>query len=280
MAEGGDSLEENFVLDSDSSTSECSDSSFELSQSEIKNDSQEGDKPQDSSISTDDGTEFKHNPIAKKPKLNWREGALRSLGDESSQLGLLGAAVTAFSRFFPNDALCQDGLEFSSLRFLDCSSFTAKSDRSVSDLLEFIRKEGFLNICAEKSKPLEAIVITGSATRAMYIVKELRELDSALAPLPLFFHGGGKKKEQASSHAAILHGKKCSVAVCLPSRLKHAFEKGLIDCSQIKLVLIDLKANEKRLNVLSQKETLYDFLSLFKAHILPNIHENMAIALV
>ena len=271
---GGDSLEENFILDGDDSESNCSDSGSEASipvsaQRESPNDDEEIDQTVD--VET---------PQAKKQKLNWREGATKSLGSPDSQALLIKSATSAFCAYFPKDPSVSADSDISSLRFLDCEEFAKRDEKSVRDMLEFFRGRGFFFTPDETRKGLNTIVISASATRAMYIVKEIREFDSKLAPLPLFFHGGGRKKEQGATHDAVLRGSKTSVAVCLPSRLKAAMENGLINFTGIDLVVFDLKPNEKRLNVLSQKESLKDVLSIVLDHLVPNSHEKLRIALL
>lgn len=272
--EGGDSLEENFILGDDDSQSEYTDPSS-ASKSQDHSDSE-------SSIDSQEPEEQLNleTPPAKKAKLNWREWATLCLGSPESQASLIQSAITAFTTYFPNDASFSADSDLSSLCFLDCEEFAARSEKSVRDMLEFFRAKGYFSSAEQSCKGLNTLIISGSATRAMYIVKELREFDSKLAPLPLFFHGGGRKKEQGSTHEAVLRGNKTSVAVCLPSRLKAALENNLIDFKSVTLVIFDLKTNEKKLNVLSQKDSLKDVLSIIIDYIAQRSHEDMKIALI
>jgi hypothetical protein len=272
FVDGGDSLEENFVLESEASESDDSVSfSIETSSPE---------KPttkQGKAVLSKD--EDGHVP-AKKPKLNWRQGASLSSGSVQSQLETLSMAIVAFGAYFPKDECPISAEDISKLCFLDCSEYTQRSEKSTSELFGYLRKKGHLQNEPSTKKELKTLIVSGSATRAMYLVKELREFDVSLAPLPLFFHGGGRKKEQGTGHDTTLRAQKTSVAVCLPSRLKSASERGIVDYSNIDLLLIDLKANEKRLNVLSQKDTLREFMEWFADFVIPKAGNGIRIALV
>ena len=266
MAIGGDSLEENFVIDDgqsssiDESENECIDTEKrELSKENISNDSSGGE--------SQDEPESK----AKKMKLNMREAATSSDGTVTSQRSMLRTALNAFEKYFPNQEcpLAAEGID--KFQLLDCSSHMSQSNKSVQDMLHFVNDETeCLNI--PTTLYLRTLILTGSGTRAMYMVKELREMNKDLSPLPLFYHGGGRKKEQSKTHESVLTNSKSLVAVSLPSRLIDATKKGLANLTKLELVIIDLKANEKGLNVLSQKDTMMDVLKFLGEYILPNSH--------
>jgi hypothetical protein len=114
----------------------------------------------------------------------------------------------------------------------------------------------------------------------MYLVKELRDFDKSLSPLPLFFHGGGRKKEQANTHESVLKSTSCSVAVCLPSRLKAMASAGFLDFSKIGVILFDMKQNEKQMNVLSMKDTMKDCLEIIGEHVLKDLEVSTKLALI
>ena len=274
---GGDSLEENFVIDSDDSASVSSDDSninFEFDSTQVT----EGIAD---SSEAENHAEPDKQPAAKKPKLNWREGAVLNDGSIDSQSRLLNRAYEAFAHFFPKDDLIGEQGKLQDANFVDCREFSAQENKSVREMLRYLATRGFsAEPPAHGPKKLSTIFVTGSATRAMYLVKELREMDSKLAPLPLFFHGGGRKKEQALTHESVLRGNKTSVAVCLPSRLLSVCESGLIDFDRIDLVVFDLKTNEKKLNVLSQKETLRDVFQVLVKYALGQHRTNLKFALL
>ena len=275
IVDAGDSLEENFILNDDGSDTDTV--------SDVSDNCKNGTGSEDS-VSGEGQSAIEGNAFisqkSKKQKLNWREGASVVTGSVESQVHTLTAALEAFSTFFPNEPAVLTGDDFSSISFLDCSEFAERSEKSTSDLFNFLRIKGFLNPSSGVSKILNTIIVSGSGTRAMYLVKELREFDSGLAPLPLFFHGGGRKKEQAVNHEATLRGLKTSVAVCLPSRLRYASARGLIDYSNVNLILFDLKTNEKRLNVLSQKDTLREVYEWLADVVREHSHEKFNLALV
>lgn len=264
---GGDSLEENFVFDddADSQTSEVSGYEHELSIV-----AQEGMLPRAASDSSnqqhDPETET---PSAKKVKLNWREAASSLSGDSESQRKVLRASLTAFQKYFPDQQPPFADDDLNGLSITDCSGFRAQEQKTVRDMLEFVECETHcFSVNAEKK--LACIIITGSATRAMYIVKELREFNSKLSPLPLFFHGGGRKKEQSRTHESVLKKGKAGVCVAMPSRLLDICQRGLIDFAALDVVFIDLKPDEKCVNVLSQKDTMRDVLEIFGKWVLPH----------
>jgi hypothetical protein len=151
--------------------------------------------------------------------------------------------------------------------------------RSVRETLKFLRDTGDL-LGEGSSEGLRSVFVAGSATRAMYLVKELREFDSSTTPLPLFFHGGGRRKEQASTHESVLRSNKAKIAVCLPSRLLSISDAGLIDYNNVGLIVFDMKANEKKLNVLSQKDTLKEVMKLLISHVIPAANPRLKIALI
>ena len=278
IVDGGDSLEENFILDGETSESDS-----------LSSDSAENDHDEHSDSSVQEGTEphsWLHDdesapaPLVKRAKLNWREGAAISSGSVESQLEIISKTVVAFSAYFPKEECPVKADDLSRISFLDCTEYAHQSEKSTSDLFMFLRKQGFLQAASGAQKDLETLILSGSATRAMYLVKELREFDSTFAPLPLFFHGGGRKKEQGSSHESILRGQKTSVAVSLPSRIKSVSDRGLVDYKNVDLIVVDLKTNEKRLNVLSQKDTLRDLMDWVAQYLVPNISDNLKVALI
>jgi hypothetical protein len=271
---GGDSLEENFVLGSSvSSDSDCSESEISDKLSDVGSHSLG-----DSSESGDQGESAQNQP-AKKVKLNWREAAAGATGSPESQRSILEAALSAFGKFFPklDPPFTVDDLEV--LNVIDISSFLEQEDKAFGNLLRSLsgRPRGF----PEKAhSELKCIILTGSATRAMYLVKEVRETSRALSPLPLFFHGGGRKKEQSQTHESVLRGRKSTVAVCLPSRLRAVAENNLIDFKTVDLIVIDLKRNEKGLNVLSQKDTMMDLLEIVGKHVIPYARSGMQLVMI
>jgi hypothetical protein len=274
---GGDSLEENFVLDSDDSASVSSEESND--KSEIRHSQVSADSGV-SNGGTDD-SESDRQPGAKKPKLNWREGALLNDGRLDSQSKLMTRAYEAFTRFFPADDLVTEQLNLCDINFVDCHEFTSQENKSVRDMLRFLDAHGAPFLRASSGpKKMRTLFVTGSATRAMYLVKELREIEPTIAPLPLFFHGGGRKKEQALTHESVLRGKKTSVSVCLPSRLLSVCESGLMDLNSVSLIVFDLRPNEKRLNVLSQKETLRDVFHFLLKYVARLDQSNLKFALL
>ena len=277
MVIGGDSLEENFVLDGSYSSSE-SETSFEAPLTTPKTLSE---PQEDEEVPECENERVVEQQAAKKKKLNWRETASNKSGDAASQREILLTSRTAAAKFFPNFEVPFCGEDLNDLEFVDATEFMAKESKSVRDMLEFLKAQCHaLSPERHADGRLRTLVIAGSATRGMYIVKELREMDAKLSPLPLFFHGGGRKKEQARTHESVLKGKKASVAVCLPSRLRSMADEELIDFSTIDLVVFDLKQNEKRLNVMSQKETMMDLLEILGKHIIPKHNSNMKIAMI
>jgi len=257
---GGDDLEENFVLDSDnSSTGEDSvdDTTLEpyveahtpdVSRLQDRDSLDESDEPQSQ---------------AKKVKLNWREASAKSAGSSEDQLEILRVARLAFEKFFPSSTLPFNVESLSANQFLDLSEYTSSDSKNTQDLFASLRSRGFLNSNTDgEFKSLRTLIVTSSATRGMYLVKELKSFDKSLSPLPLFFHGGGRKKEQSQTHETVIKGGRASVAVCLPSRLKAVTDAGLLDFGKVDIVVFDLKQNEKRLNVLSMKDTMSDCLDI------------------
>ena len=261
---GGDSLEENFVLDDGENsviTTDC-----ENSESDLADSLQVGIVR--SNCSSDD-TENEETTVAKKAKLNWREAAVASAGGMHSQKSILSAAMVAMSKYFPNADAVFSSSGVDELSFVDCSSFCASGNTSVRNLLEYVNDK--VGCLTEPTTPaLRCLIIAGSGARAMYLVKELRDFDKALSPLPLFYHGGGRKKEQNRTHESVLSKSKSVVAVSLPSRLIDICQRDLIDFSKLDLILIDLKANEKGVNVLSQKDTMLDAITVIGKWVLPH----------
>jgi hypothetical protein len=275
---GGDDLEENFVLDGSSSESESLSERIESDLDDSVSDRPAEDEHRVDETPCDDEAAV---PQAKKQKLNWREAAMNTTGDETSQRSILKASLSAFGKYFPNSDLPFTEECVDKLTFVDCSEFCSQESKTVGDMFMFLKKvTTALDSTTGEKKKLRALVIAGSATRAMYLVKELREMDSKLAPLPLFFHGGGRKKEQARTHETVLASGKTSVAVCLPSRVKSVSDAGLVDFSSLELILFDLKQNEKKLNVLSQKDTLQEVLELVGTHIIRSELPLLKLALI
>ena len=272
---GGDSLEENFVLASDSDTSSNSDSEEHstLNTSEVH--SLRRNLTDGEDISADEAS----NQQTKKQKLNWRESSAVNDGTEKSQRSLLENAWIAFERFFPSELKDTPTFDAEKINFLDWASLQSTETRSLRDTLNYLRNTGHL-LGEDSNEGLNSIFVAGSATRAMYLVKELREFDSSTAPLPLFFHGGGRKKEQASTHESVLRANKAKIAVCLPSRLLSISDAGLIDFNKVGLIVFDMKANEKKLNVLSQKDTLKEVMKLLTTHVIPEDNSRLKIALI
>ena len=272
---GGDSLEENFVLASDSDTSSNSDSEEHstLNTSDVQ--SLRRNLTDGEDISADEAS----NQQTKKQKLNWRESSAVNNGTEESQRSLLENAWIAFERFFPSELKDTPTLDAEKINFLDWASLQSTEPRSLRDTLSFLRDSGDL-LGEESNEGLNSIFVAGSATRAMYLVKELREFDSSTTPLPLFFHGGGRKKEQASTHKSVLRSNKAKIAVCLPSRLLSISDAGLIDFNKVGLILFDMKTNEKKVNVLSQKDTLKEVMKLLTTHVIPEANARLKIALI
>lgn len=275
---GGDDLEENFVLAGSSSDSE---SEFEsdpiITESRSVEVAERVARGGDDSHSEDDTPA----PQAKKQKLNWREAATSATGDIASQKRVLGTSLVAFAKYFPNSEsiFTEEGIE--KLGFVDCSEYCSQENKTVGYMFAFLNKMTNAIVAgSDDDKALRTVVVAGSATRAMYLIKELREMDSKLAPLPLFFHGGGRKKEQARTHESVLKGRKTSIVVCLPSRLKAVADSGLIDFSSVELVLFDLKQNEKKLNVFSQKDTMHDVLGVIGEHIMNRDCPQLKLALI
>ena len=275
---GGDDLEENFVLAGSSSDSE---SEFEsdpiITESRSVEVAERVARGGDDSHSEDDTPA----PQAKKQKLNWREAATSATGDIASQKRVLGTSLVAFAKYFPNSEsiVTEEGIE--KLGFVDCSEYCSQENKTVGYMFAFLNKMTNAIVAgSDDDKALRTVVVAGSATRAMYLIKELREMDSKLAPLPLFFHGGGRKKEQARTHESVLKGRKTSIVVCLPSRLKAVADSGLIDFSSVELVLFDLKQNEKKLNVFSQKDTMHDVLGVIGEHIMNRDCPQLKLALI
>ena len=268
VIQGGDSLEENFLLEGSSSD----DASSNAAASDVESDVELTVKAAKSVNKSGAKRPATHDPAeAKKPKLNWREAATSSSGDSASQRAVIANALIAAAKYFPTATLPFIEEDLYDLCFIDCSQFVSEGNKSVRDMLDFVRtKSDALNATSDQPCRLNSLLIAGTSTRGMYLVKEVRELDASLSPIPLFFHGGGRKKEQARTHESVLKGNKASVAVCLPARLKSLSEDGLIDYSKIQLVVLDLKQNEKKLNLLSQKETLLDLLEVFGKFIIPN----------
>lgn len=268
---GGDDLEENFIIDDDrhSSGSE-SESDNDLSPNpSVDESADDGDisPPLDRSDAE---------PVTKKVKLNWREISSRCSGSREDQLQTLRISRLAYEKFYPHSTAPLDVESLSTNRFVDLSSFAAQESKNAQALFECLRSAGFLKAHVDENiKGLRTLIVTSSATRGMYLVKELKEFDKTLSPLPLFFHGGGRKKEQAETHDAVIKGRKSMVAVCLPSRLKAVAESAVIDFKQVDLVLFDLKSNEKQLNVLSMKDTMGDCLTIIGRFILGGNHHTV-----
>ena len=273
---GGDSLEENFLIGSSDSEafSDTENDSGDSVRSSRSNSASSDESLDDGSM--DERSEEK--PV-KKLKLNWRETASDATGSPESQRNILERSLSAFERFFPNTQAPFKVCDLDSLKFIDCADFLENGTRAFGDLLSYLsnHSNGF---SAKALTGLKTIIITGSATRAMFLVREVREMNKDLSPLPLFFHGGGRKKEQTRTHESVLRANKSSVVVTLPSRLKAVLEGSLIDLKTVTLILVDLKHNEKRLNVLSQKDTMLDLLQIIGSHIIPNAGIGMQLVLI
>ena len=275
---GGDSLEENFVIGSDSESNADSQESLKHGDN-TEFDLERGSDHSSCASSNEDRLESDSIPKSKKVKLDWREGAISHDGSVDSQRHMLQNLLVAVEKYFPSHDTNLGKSAITRLGFADCRDLMATSTRSVSDTLRFLRD----NTTYPRSSPstsLSTIIISGSASRAMFLIKELRSFDSKLTPLPLFYHGGGRKKEQSKTHESVLKGKKSTTVVALPSRLKSVCEQGLVDFEDLGLIVFDLKPNEKMLNVLSQKETLLDVLQILELFVLPNATEKLRIALV
>jgi hypothetical protein len=260
---GGDDLEENFVIDSDSSDSEESTvQSTTLAKTaraplESSDDEEERDSASDSI------------PEPKKVKLNWREVSSRSTGTREDQLETIRASRAAFEKYFPSMESPINGDSLSVQRFLDLSEYCAGESKGTQALFKCLRdREYLVGNRAGAPSGMRTLIVTSSTTRGMFLVKELKEFDKSLSPLPLFFHGGGRKKEQSHTHNSVIKGDKSAVAVCLPSRLRVVLETGIMDFDKIDLILFDLKQNEKKLNVLSQKDTMADSLTIIGRFVL------------
>ena len=257
---GGDDLEENYVLDSEYSSS--GDESIDSDSDRVITPelTPENSSPANSDSSEDGGDAQQS---AKKVKLNWREVSSNSAGTQKDQLEIIRLARVAFEKFFPASTLPLDIESLSEDKFLDISEYANGETKNAQELFLSLRKCGFLEcVTGRDSHGLRTVVVTSSATRGMYLVKELKELDKSLSPLPLFFHGGGRKREQAQTHESVISGGKASVAVCLPSRLRAVTDAGILDLQKVDLVVFDLKQNEKKLNVLSMKDTMADSLAI------------------
>jgi len=261
---GGDDLEENFVLDSEYSSSgeESVDGIPDAGAVTAQTPGNCSSGSSDSGDETDEAP-----PKSKKAKLNWREASSRCVGSLDDQMEIIRIAAVAFEKFFPSSTVPFDGDSVSADRFIDLSEYGTGESRSARALFECIRKHGYLGGASsggskEDSDGLCTLIVTSSATRGMYLLKELKEFDKSLSPLPLFFHGGGRKKEQAQTHDTVIKSGKASVAVCLPSRLKAVVDSGILDLGKVHLVVFDLKQNEKMLNVLSMKDTMADSLEI------------------
>jgi hypothetical protein len=256
VQKGGDDLEENFVFgDSGSERSDVSDAG---SESEVCDE----ETAEDAESPSADNSDL---PAPKKQKLNWREAASASTGDSISQKAILTQSIVAAAKYFPNQPLPLSADQISELRITDLSQFKKGDDTSFKGLLTNLREHGTHLTAA--CEGLNVIFVTGSASRAMYLVKELRDFDKTLSPLPMFFHGGGRKKEQAKTQEAVLRDKKAPVAVTLPSRLVSVCDSNVVDLHKVGLVVFDLKVNEKGVNVLSQKDTMLDSLRVIGEYI-------------
>ena len=261
---GGDDLDENFVLDSESSGSEAD--SIDVPSRDCSDSKERNILPEDEGA--EEPTK-KSQPEAKKVKLNWREASSRSTGSPEDQLETMRVSRIAFEKFFPSVdvPICGDGLSVD--RFVDLSEYCACESKNTQALFATLRDQGFLaSPIGESPSGIRTLIVTSSATRGMFLIKELKEFDKSLSPLPLFFHGGGRKKEQSNTHESVIRGNKSSVAVCLPSRLRVVAETGVLNFENIDLVIFDLKPNEKRLNVLSMKDTMADCLTIIGQYIL------------
>lgn len=277
---GGDSLDENFLIGSDSETaSSSSRASNPTRQSKrcviTDYDPEISSSDEDEDIKRGEPT----SPLSKKAKLNWRESATINDGSPKAQKHILENLLVAAAKYFPSHDTNLRISDLDRLTFLDCEEFFQRPNKSVLDMLEFLKTETNL-LRGHSGGDLNTILVSGSASRAMYMVKELRSLDSGHVPLTLFFHGGGRKKEQSKTHESVLKGRKTSTLVALPSRLKAVAEQGLISFGNIELLVFDLKPNEKKLNVLSQKETLLDVLEILERFIIPNSSSALKLALI
>lgn len=257
---GGDDLEENFVLDTDYSSSDeaASETGSDSEACEVQTPDPANSEVPDSSDESDGGQ-----PKTKKVKLNWREASSRCAGSVQDQVEILRLAGLAFEKFFPSSTMPFNIESVSAGQFLDLSEYGAGESRTAQALFECLRTQGYLQSATGGGSSSQlTLIVTSSATRGMYLTKELKEFDKELSPLPLFFHGGGRKKEQAQTHEAVIKNGKASVAVCLPSRLKAVMDAGILDIQKVNLVVFDLKQNEKKLNVLSMKDTMTDSLDI------------------
>lgn len=277
---GGDSLDENFLIGSDSESTVSLSHRNPKKVPSINGDISESGDFENSSVE-DSESELDDSPLpaTKKSKLNWREGAIDNDGSPESQRKILSNLLVAVGKYYPAHTTRIDVSDLERLKFIDCRDFVAETNRSVADMLSFLHDRNDL-LGKRQVDGIRTIIVCGSASRAMFLVKELRQYDSKLAPLPLFFHGGGRKKEQAKTHEAVIKGKKTSVVVALPSRLHAASQQGLIDFEDVELILIDLKQNEKKLNVLSQKETLVDVTEVLERFIIPRASNQLKLALI
>lgn len=117
------------------------------------------------------------------------------------------------------------------------------------------------------------LIVTSSSHRAMWIVQQLREL-KVNDVLPLFFHGGGRKREQEKAQIEKLESS--NVIVALPTRLKSV----PFNFKNIDILAIDMHINEKGLNMLSIKDTLVSFVDVLSNKIIPVMEKKLKVALV
>ncbi len=258
---GGDDLEENFALDSSNS-----DSGSDIYGVDGLVENADVTEKDDDDVDCEANIE-QHTPSAKKQKLNWRESATAACTDVSSQRTLLFSCITAADKYFPNQTpvLTRDIVD--KLDFLDTSSLSEGGERCLDTLLGLLTDaQSYMPVQCREKKGLRVILLTASSSRAMYLVRELKSAKK-VAAVPLFFHGGGRKKEQSSSQVSMLKQEKSEVAIALPSRLVSLFDDGTLNISDVGLVVIDLKTNEKGVNVLSQKDTMLDSLRIIGEYI-------------
>ena len=236
----GDSLEENFVIgDSFSDTEEVQFGQIgTLETEDVSEDSGSDESVSSSSVNEE---------VKPKKKRNWREAALAGPCEPEGQCELLRETFN-FKRTLPidEDRFVEMGLVPSA--FLQVSDSV---DREPSNLTKASKtlKDIFDSLPNQKSPSV--LLVCASASRVGAVGAEL----APYRPLSLQLHGTGRKKEQFNQMAKDIASGKGRLSVSVPARITKLADEGAFPLESIKVVVVDMKKDDKGINILSNNDT-------------------------